>query len=131
WHALHLPVPFLYPSRALTLSTFPFSFFLSSSGAHRALHSFPTRRSSDLARELQGLLEREVARRDEVLEVVGRRGPHVRELLLLRSEEHTSELQSRENLVCRLLLEKKMQCYPELTVDIDLTGNLLFLKLIF
>src|SRR5436309_8820475 len=24
-----------------------------------------------------------------------------------RSEEHTSELQSRENLVCRLLLEKK------------------------
>src|SRR5690606_12198654 len=26
---------------------------------------------------------------------------------ILRSEEHTSELQSRENLVCRLLLEKK------------------------
>src|SRR5690606_40325861 len=26
---------------------------------------------------------------------------------LVRSEEHTSELQSRENLVCRLLLEKK------------------------
>src|SRR5690606_39614498 len=25
----------------------------------------------------------------------------------MRSEEHTSELQSRENLVCRLLLEKK------------------------
>src|SRR5690606_39756200 len=28
-------------------------------------------------------------------------------LALTRSEEHTSELQSRENLVCRLLLEKK------------------------
>src|SRR5207302_5944300 len=28
--------------------------------------------------------------------------------LTLRSEEHTSELQSRENLVCRLLLEKKL-----------------------
>src|SRR5690606_41612163 len=27
--------------------------------------------------------------------------------LRARSEEHTSELQSRENLVCRLLLEKK------------------------
>src|SRR5690606_39784424 len=27
----------------------------------------------------------------------------------VRSEEHTSELQSRENLVCRLLLEKKTQ----------------------
>src|SRR2546430_3097252 len=29
------------------------------------------------------------------------------ELLGLRSEEHTSELQSQSNLVCRLLLEKK------------------------
>src|SRR5690606_19110780 len=28
-----------------------------------------------------------------------------------RSEEHTSELQSRENLVCRLLLEKKNDLY--------------------
>src|SRR5690606_42136357 len=28
-------------------------------------------------------------------------------LIFIRSEEHTSELQSRENLVCRLLLEKK------------------------
>src|SRR5690606_40409273 len=28
-------------------------------------------------------------------------------LIMERSEEHTSELQSRENLVCRLLLEKK------------------------
>src|SRR5690606_39975544 len=27
----------------------------------------------------------------------------------IRSEEHTSELQSRENLVCRLLIEKKKQ----------------------
>src|SRR3989442_4043148 len=29
--------------------------------------------------------------------------------LLIRSEEHTSELQSRPHLVCRLLLEKKKQ----------------------
>src|SRR5690606_39802850 len=28
-------------------------------------------------------------------------------IMVKRSEEHTSELQSRENLVCRLLLEKK------------------------
>src|SRR2546430_11744642 len=27
-----------------------------------------------------------------------------------RSEEHTSELQSQSNLVCRLLLEKKLRC---------------------
>src|SRR5690606_39588515 len=33
-----------------------------------------------------------------------------------RSEEHTSELQSRENLVCRLLLEKKKQT-PSSTSD--------------
>src|SRR5436309_6789951 len=34
---------------------------------------------------------------------------HARQPVLVgcRSEEHTSELQSRENLVCRLLLEKK------------------------
>src|SRR5690606_39562673 len=30
----------------------------------------------------------------------------------VRSEEHTSELQSRENLVCRLLLDKKKQQRP-------------------
>src|SRR2546427_8535040 len=30
----------------------------------------------------------------------------------LRSEEHTSELQSQSNLVCRLLLEKKKRCRP-------------------
>src|SRR3712207_7641228 len=33
--------------------------------------------------------------------------PIVRKLYRLRSEEHTSELQSRQYLVCRLLLEKK------------------------
>src|SRR2546430_9466288 len=31
--------------------------------------------------------------------------------LCLRSEEHTSELQSQSNLVCRLLLEKKKEQY--------------------
>src|SRR5690606_42142134 len=37
--------------------------------------------------------------------LVGDEDPRAR--TQLRSEEHTSELQSRENLVCRLLLEKK------------------------
>src|SRR3712207_8783824 len=32
-------------------------------------------------------------------------------VLVLRSEEHTSELQSRQYLVCRLLLEKKKNKY--------------------
>src|SRR5256712_8553899 len=31
-------------------------------------------------------------------------------LAVARSEEHTSELQSRSDLVCRLLLEKKKKC---------------------
>src|SRR5690606_40144000 len=34
-------------------------------------------------------------------------GPQEHLAAAIRSEEHTSELQSRENLVCRLLLEKK------------------------
>src|SRR2546421_6898399 len=32
--------------------------------------------------------------------------------LIVRSEEHTSELQSRSDLVCRLLLEKRQQIRP-------------------
>src|SRR5690606_41978337 len=36
-----------------------------------------------------------------------RHGVTAEALADFRSEEHTSELQSRENLVCRLLLEKK------------------------
>src|SRR3712207_8155404 len=35
----------------------------------------------------------------------------------LRSEEHTSELQSRQYLVCRLLLEKKNVSYTHLTIS--------------
>src|SRR2546422_7804517 len=43
------------------------------------------------------------------------RGPrHLGDAAALRSEEHTSELQSRLHLVCRLLLEKKN--YTELAV---------------
>src|SRR3712207_7967504 len=38
---------------------------------------------------------------------VKRLAGHVREAVSQRSEEHTSELQSRQYLVCRLLLEKK------------------------
>src|SRR3712207_6894692 len=37
-------------------------------------------------------------------------------LSLARSEEHTSELQSRQYLVCRLLLEKKKQKNEDYTV---------------
>src|SRR5690606_40656060 len=40
-------------------------------------------------------------------EAVDEFASHGASVIGIRSEEHTSELQSRENLVCRLLLEKK------------------------
>src|SRR5690606_41667957 len=81
--------------------------------AVQVLHSFPTRRSSDLHHGL-GLAAQQVADIGaEVLDyhlhlladVVRVQAHPARQLH--RSEEHTSELQSREKLVCRLLLEKK------------------------
>src|SRR5438105_8593019 len=71
-------------------------FFLYRYAAHRYRHSFPTRRSSDL------LVNEIIVTKDFV---------HLRFYVVarvpIRSEEHTSELQSRVDLVCRLLLEKK------------------------
>src|SRR3712207_8204264 len=45
--------------------------------------------------------------------VLARLGPRVGDLMwdVGRSEEHTSELQSRQYLVCRLLLEKKKKIH--------------------
>src|SRR5437868_13444930 len=67
---------------------------------HRDLHSFPTRRSSDL-------LRRELPPGIHFLAFPGERGKPQINSSQERSEEHTSELQSRFDLVCRLLLEKK------------------------
>src|SRR5207248_11595766 len=101
-------------------SCFSFSFFFHCAVPPRALHSFPTRRSSDLdglARLERRSRQFEVIRhfhchRDDVdgravdeLLVIVERGSDIEELA--RSEEHTSELQSPYDLVCRLLLEKK------------------------
>src|SRR5438876_6633471 len=70
---------------------------------HRDLHSFPTRRSSDLGAVARSPLSTgpftTAAARSAAASV--RRGRE------RRSEEHTSELQSPVHLVCRLLLEKK------------------------
>src|SRR5699024_12298651 len=94
----------------------------------RALHSFPTRRSSDLRRDRH---VPELAHPGHHLAAqspgtTGDHDPHeelpvvvlcLHHALVVRvakvgaprrrSEEHTSELQSRFDLVCRLLLEKK------------------------
>src|SRR3712207_7352770 len=40
-----------------------------------------------------------------------------------RSEEHTSELQSRQYLVCRLLLEKKQSLYQSYRMTFDKTSE--------
>src|SRR5207249_10552931 len=92
---------------------------------HRDLHSFPTRRSSDLAggdvsppvgHVAQGPQGRSARAQPAAGDARGGAArQHVRSEPLLsgrrdgpdRSEEHTSELQSRFDLVCRLLLEKK------------------------
>src|SRR5690606_41967386 len=81
-------------------------FFFSCSGAHRDLHSFPTRRSSDLKLPQPDARHGASARRPGERRRAAGRGA-ARGGPMTRSEEHTSELQSRENLVCRLLLEKK------------------------
>src|SRR5438445_2317681 len=69
---------------------------------HRDLHSFPTRRSSDLEPFDLDLLISWVPR-----SLVAPVDKGIRVNPYDRSEEHTSELQSRQYLVCRLLLEKK------------------------
>src|SRR5207247_9180343 len=98
--------------------------------AHRYLLSFPTRRSSDLggaradgrldvAECVDGAVVGSSGRRFSAL-LLGlhrRTQPHVGQPLArrprrayygsIRSEEHTSELQSRLHLVCRLLREYK------------------------
>src|SRR5205814_9252380 len=91
------------------------------------LHSFPTRRSSDLARSVcrphaASAGERKASEHHGPLRATlrnrRRRGlpglsGHLRLRAVVRaragsrSEEHTSELQSLRHLVCRLLLEKK------------------------
>src|SRR2546427_4083290 len=49
------------------------------------------------------------------LRLQGRPRRDVRLGVRVRSEEHTSELQSQSNLVCRLLLEKKKITYDTIT----------------
>src|SRR5690606_41991721 len=91
--------------------------------APRELPCFPTRRSSDLGQAARGgrygrghaaakrhgqAAGLRTQARMAFVRVPGNDIPEgAEEAWLERSEEHTSELQSRENIVCRLLLVKK------------------------
>src|SRR5256885_11452210 len=68
---------------------------------------FRSERDLDLHRAARGALLLERAPNLDRVPLPGRDDPRRR----LRSEEHTSELQSPCNLVCRLLLEKKKKNY--------------------
>src|SRR5690606_41568742 len=103
------------------------SLFFACVHRHPPLHSFPTRRSSDLfgqsGRSACQPSQRNAPSSAPHTVVRHQLGSRVRAPVCgtpgrcstttasgaasRRSEEHTSELQSRENLVCRLLLEKK------------------------
>src|SRR5207248_4498063 len=105
-------------------------FVLCSSRHSRHLPSFPTRRSSDLAsltslpRALAiaffsdprwSIAAAEIIPCSLAIALMPRTLPRARRtfgrvsVVVIRSEEHTSELQSPYDLVCRLLLEKKKQ----------------------
>src|SRR5205814_8231451 len=95
------------------------AFFLSCSAAPPDLHSFPTRRSSDLEANVAIISMAQQARPNVTGQTEDLRAQFKKvsatvvtmkppgKLKTPRSEEHTSELQSLRHLVCRLLLEKK------------------------
>src|SRR5207237_9978051 len=100
------------PLRTSSLTS-SFCCFFSCSVHHPDLHSFPTRRSSDLllnstatARRRQRTGWPRSSKYRSPDDPRPRSSDHAE---ADRSEEHTSELQSHLNLVCRLLLEKKKQ----------------------
>src|SRR5699024_12695331 len=82
-------------------------FFFYRSGAHRDLHSFPTRRSSDLHCRARASRAGSWRSGPTAASSTSPSPPRLWSMRRARSEEHTSELQSRFDLVCRLLLEKK------------------------
>src|SRR5262249_62210697 len=95
----------------------PLSFYISHA-CPRHLPSFPTRRSSDLYKGTMAVralpIAAELAARGHQVAAFLPADPTespastpVQFVRAGRSEEHTSELQSLTNLVCRLLLEKK------------------------
>src|SRR5438477_7935437 len=82
---------------------------------------FPYTTSSDLVRVAVRARPDGAAGRDAAARPLG--GMGARAVHQRRSEEHTSELQSHVNLVCRLLLEKKKLKYHTAIVDTKSCGH--------
>src|SRR5690606_41462199 len=98
-------VPSLRP-RAPRSTLFPYTTLFRSDAIDRAPVLGPHRLPRTLVRVFRVRFDRAGVRRKA--RAFGQGGQRA-EKRLVRSEEHTSELQSRENLVCRLLLEKKKE----------------------
>src|SRR5438876_5713869 len=102
------------------------SAFFQSSVLHPNLHSFPTRRSSDLeiTRPIGGRLAVGTYSLGKDDSIAAQIGTIDRPDEIFRSEEHTSELQSPVHLVCRLLLEtKKKNIKSERDMEINKLKN--------
>src|SRR5205085_5838977 len=90
-----------------------YDLFFQCSRPYPALHFFPTRRSSDLLTKSATTSNRPISKRggrppiSMPSSASAWRSARPNVSPSVRSEEHTSELQSQSNLVCRLLLEKK------------------------
>src|SRR5438445_8201412 len=100
-----------------------FFFFFYCSAAVRDLHSFPTRRSSDLRVSCCQPPASSITfrRHTPAVPLKLKNAPRRdRAPCSTRSEEHTSELQSRQYLVCRLLLEKKKKKNKELHSNLNM-----------
>src|SRR5690606_40476058 len=94
----HWPWPRAFPSTGASISNPAFDFEV-----YNRNRMMTGRAARQNRADRERAMRRNTAEQRRGPLVNGRRKPKPK----LRSEEHTSELQSRENLVCRLLLEKK------------------------
>src|SRR5206468_9378691 len=108
---LYYNVTFILP----TLSQFLFIFFFFNDPATTEIYTLSLHDALPISQSLRKR-PRLARRGEDQTEPLGLRD-------LARSEEHTSELQSRSDLVCRLLLEKKKKNHES---DIDIENTIYY-----
>src|SRR5258707_10764585 len=142
WSCMQAPWPFMEVHFCSTsksaITTCPFFFFLMIRRPPRStlfpyttlFRSVPPKTGGFLLRGTEDLVLEFLHRGDERLRRRGReqrlalrglldQAAPQREALFARSEEHTSELQSRQYLLCRLLLEKKKCNIDDVVIDAE------------